>query len=326
MKRVVRQSIHNALVYIAVLVLRGLSWLPLSNAYFHRCAIVFYWISRIFAGGRKTIALYQRNINFAYPNLSPKEHEVLANEHWRSMYYTFFKESPLIPYSHYLHLTQRIKKSLQGQDTLITVEGLEHFTAIKNQAAVYSIPHMHCLEVASIAIGALHDIFGRSFCFVAKDPKDAVSNRITEKNRTLIFGDHISHKNTRALLTALKNKSGTVTLADQYITIVKPVQIKFFNRDLQVQPSIARLLKTTKAALVPIGIFRDENLNYRLHIEKPLLNPADKDLAEITQFMYDGFEKSIRRCPAQYIWDYEIFFRKKGMNPSMNTEKNKEQE
>ena len=301
------KTLRNGLLHFAHLLAKTMSLLPLPKAWVYKLSLGFYWPFSITKIGRT--GLINANLKHVFPHSSERQRRILATGHWRSLYYALFRESSLIAQSRYYTIAQRIKNSLAESDNFVKFSGLEHLKDTKDCGVIYSLAHMHSMELAVLCAFFISQQQHKKFYYVTKDPTEPISAKVVTQNRGQFSGEKIDQANAKKMLEVLREGHNLSMPADQYVRPIRPVEVKFLHDTIKVQPAVARLAKLGKACIVPIEIFRQKNLDYRIIINPPLCELENKSLTEITQFMYDGFERNIRRRPSQYIWNHNIFFR-----------------
>lgn len=127
------------------------------------------------------------------------------------------------------------------------------------------------------------------------------------KGRKRIYEGVIERKNTRQILTRLKQGATIWYAADQDYGIKHSVFVPFFNVNAATITATTRLAQFNHSAVLFLSHFRDpQTRTWSLHIsEVPGYPSGDKVTDAI--LMNAMIEKEIRKHPEQYLWLHRRF-------------------
>ena len=122
----------------------------------------------------------------------------------------------------------------------------------------------------------------------------------------------------RPLLKALKSRQAAYYIPDEDHGAAHSVFAPFFGVQKATLPLLGRLAKQGNAAVLPFFTRLDGATGvYHLHIEPPLdALSASTPLAEAAQ-MNAMLERMIRRDPTQYMWSFKLFKTRPAGEPEM---------
>lgn len=233
------------------------------------------------------------NLRFAYKTeKKEKELRALARKN--------FEQWGMIGFE-WLHMIALNRNGLEKMKRRIHVEGKEYLIKAKkkNRSVILVSAHFGNWEYAHLYFA---DIFNRLTFIVRK-----IDNPFIEKLRVANnegFGVNILYKEN-GLRTAIKNlKKGEdlVIFADRKANLNEGIPCRFFGQKTSTLPLVYALANKFKIPIVPMFIFRcDDMVNHRL-VFFPELDIEGMDKTEGTQLQNDNIEKAIREHPAQWLW------------------------
>ena len=134
-----------------------------------------------------------------------------------------------------------------------------------------------------------------------------IENPLLERERVDYnerHGVRILYKN-RGLRQAVKNlKQGEdiVIFSDRKANFKEGIPSIFFNRKTSTIPLIYTLAKKYNIPIVPMFIFRTEDITRHKIVFSPELDIGGMDMTEATNRQNDIIEQAIRQFPAQWLW------------------------
>lgn len=118
-------------------------------------------------------------------------------------------------------------------------------------------------------------------------------------------------KGTREIIRTLKDGEAVGMLIDQD-TQVKSTFVNFFGRPAHTPTGPALLARRLGVPIIPIFMYRKDDLNYQLECLPPLeLVKSDDEEGDIranTQLISDAYEAMIRRFPEQWAWMHKRWY------------------
>ncbi len=290
--------------YIMLGLLHFLGAVPLSRQQMHRWAVAIYYLASLIKRTRKLNRLTMANIKFAFPDWSEERYKKTYRLFWKSQIYAALYESPIISAKKYNHLGKNLQIAPDSKNSLVRWSGLEHIEATRACPVIFTVAHMHSLEIGVIATSCQ-----RPLHYIAKDPKVKFFARVVQRNRDqLDYARRIDGKNLLGISRCLIKGGAVLILGDQYVRTTKPISVQFFNAPIEVQPTISRLVLQAKAKVIPVYVRRGADMRYEIAYQAPL-ELSDSDHQYNSQLIFTHFEQCIRACPEQYIWNHNRFFR-----------------
>ena len=113
----------------------------------------------------------------------------------------------------------------------------------------------------------------------------------------------------RGILHALRDNRDIGLLIDQHVSPAKGgIFLDFFNLAVAVSPLPATIALRKKLPITLVACYKAADSNFHCDVE-PLPKPIDQyaEVAELTQDIFRGYEKLIRRHPEQYLWLYRYW-------------------
>lgn len=256
--------------------------------FFGRCfGLIFYLID---SHHRRITSI---NLKFAFANkMREKELHALSRNN--------FQQYGMIGFE-WLRLVGLTRNGLEKLKRRIHLEGKEYLIKAKkkNRSVIILSAHFGNWEYAHLYYA---DMFNRLNFIVRK-----IDNPLLEKLRVAYnqrFGVNILYKEN-GLRTAIKNlKKGEdlVIFADRKANLNEGIPCRFFGQKTSTLPVVYALANKFQVPIVPMFIFRcNDMVNHRL-VFFPELNIKGMDKTEGTQLQNDVIEKAIREHPAQWLW------------------------
>ncbi|MCH9663583.1 MAG: hypothetical protein K0U66_08000 [Gammaproteobacteria bacterium] len=290
--------------YFLLGLLHFLGAVPLARQRIQRWTMALYYIAILGKRTRKLNRLTMANIKFAFPDWDDARHQKIYRLFWQSQIYAMLYESPIISAKKYNYLAKSLQRPPDAKNSLVHWTGLEHIESTRASPVIFTVAHMHSLEVGVIATSCQ-----RPLHFISKDPKVKFFARVVQRNRDQIdYAKRIDGKNLLSVNRCLAGGGAVLILGDQYVRANKPISVQFFNAPIEVQPTISRLAWHTKAKVIPVYVRRTADMRYEVACQAPL-ELSDNDHQYNSQLIFSHFEKCIRACPEQYIWNHNRFFR-----------------
>lgn len=190
-------------------------------------------------------------------------------------------------------------------NSLITVEGIEHFNAVKGKPAILLMPHFVGMDVSGQWI-AQHT---NTVCMYANQKNSYLTEFLL--NRRARFGDQqlfSRQQGLRPILKAMRAGMPLIYPPDQDQGIRDGAFIPFFGVPAATISTVPRLALKTGAAVVPcITRLLPDSAGYVLTFYPAWDNyPTGDDIADSLR-MNNFIEQRILEMPEQYFWLHKRF-------------------
>ena len=186
----------------------------------------------------------------------------------------------------------------------IEIEGINYLDEIKrkNKKVVFISGHFNNFELMAMQL----ENFGLNVAAIYRPLNNIFLNGIMEKIRI----NHICKKQikkgksgTRELLQLFKDGYSIALMIDQRVS--EGIKSKLFGRYALTTTIPAQLVKKYKVEVVPIYIKRENNINFKMYINKPIFFKENDTLEKITDDLNGELEKMILNNPDQWIWSHD---------------------
>ena len=107
---------------------------------------------------------------------------------------------------------------------------------------------------------------------------------------------------TKEILNFFKNGTSVALMIDQRVT--EGLRSNFFNFPASTTTIPAQFVKKFGASVVPIHIERDEQSNFIMTINEPLIFSKNETTENITLSLNPLIEKMVKKNPEQWIWTH----------------------
>tara|TARA_R110002072_G_scaffold173230_2_gene327842 strand:- start:10569 stop:12176 length:1608 start_codon:yes stop_codon:yes gene_type:complete len=234
------------------------------------------------------------NIKLCFPELNQNQQQNLVKENFKYLGIGFI-ESAFSWFS-----------SDKKIEPLIEFKNIEYFEQCLNQkkGILVLAPHNYCLEIIGRFLSQKPFNITPTFRHI----KNPVFNYVMQKSRTKIFNKIFFKSNVRDMIKALKDNSMLWNAADQDFGRDHSIFAPFFNVDTATITSLSKISKITKAPILPIDYYFDENLQkYIIAFNPPLEQIPTGDFYQDAKIINSFFEKSIKLHPEQYFWVHKRF-------------------
>lgn len=276
----------------------------LIKLYLHLCALLpLAWARAL---GRSAVRLYwpfggrsrkvtQRNIELAFPGLSPREQQQLAK---RSLGATGELVSELghvwiRPWEY----TQRLVKSVEGSELISAAQA-------EGRGVIVLAPHIGNWEVVGLHLGTLG-----STVSLYEPPKLASLGPMIEQARQR-SGATLVPTDSRGLVKLLKSvKGGHISgiLPDQAPGDVNSGENAPFMGHDCFTPTLASNMIRRTGALAVFGLAKRIKGGFALHYFAAEDGIYDEDTQVSLAAMNRGVEVCVHHCVEQYQWEYKRF-------------------
>src|SRR5271170_7389157 len=282
---------RRKLEYVAVLALiRALGLLPRGAARRIGAMIgvlAFVALSRLRRVG-------YRNLQIAFPNLSPAEHTVILRAEYRSLGWQLAE------------FCQMRKYTPGNTKGFLRCEGLDRYLAARDagQGVLILTGHLGAWELSSF----YHSLMGYPMSMVIRRLDNELVDGLVNAVRCQ-HGNKVVHKDdfARGLISAMRQGETVGILMDTNMTPPQGVFVDFFGTQACTASGMARVALRTSAAVLPgFLLWEESSQSYVLHFGEQLeLVRSDDNEADIvanTALFTRVLEDYIREYPGQWLW------------------------
>ncbi len=188
-------------------------------------------------------------------------------------------------------------------NSLIRVEGIEHFEAIRNQASILLTPHFVGMDAGGQWIAQHAD----TVCMYANQKNQYMTALLLEKRAR--FGTqklYSRQQGLRPILKGMKANMPFIYPPDQDQGIKDGAFIPFFGILAATMASVPRIAQMTGAKVVP-SITRMTDTGYVLTFYPAWENYPTGDDIKDARRMNEFIEQRVLEMPAQYFWVHKRF-------------------
>jgi len=244
-----------------------------------------------FAAERRRVGMI--NLRLCFPDMSEEAHKKLLRAHFRMFMRGLIERSIL-----WWSSAERIR-------SLIRVEGVEHFDAIKDKPAILLTPHFVGMDAGGQWVAQHTD----TVCMYANQKNMYLTELLLEK-RARFRNQHLysRQEGLRPILKGLRKGMPFIYPPDQDQGVKDGAFIPFFGVPAATMTSVPRIAQMTGAKVVP-GITRvlPGGQGYVLTFYPAWDNyPSGDDLADARR-MNAFIEDRVREMPEQYFWLHKRF-------------------
>ena len=233
------------------------------------------------------------NLQLCFPDMSDAERETLVRAHFR-MFARGVIERCILWWS-----------SAARINSLIRVEGVEHFDAIKHQPSILLTPHFVAMDAGGQWIAQHAD----TVCMYANQKNQYMTALLLEKRAR--FGEqrlYSRQQGLRPILKGMKANMPFIYPPDQDQGIKDGAFIPFFGVPAATMASVPRIAQMTGAKVVPsITRMLPGSQGYVLTFYPAWENyPSGDDIADARR-MNAFIEQRVLEMPEQYFWVHKRF-------------------
>lgn len=243
--------------------------------------------------GRERRRVADINLRLCFPQMSAAARAELVRKHFM-MFGRGLVERVILWWS-----------SAARINSLIRVEGEEHFRAIEGQTAVLLMPHFVGMDVAGQWIAQRRDCVS-----MYSLQKNAYINKLMLAKRTRFGKQDIysRQEGLRAIIRGMRANKPLFYLPDQDQGVKDGAFIPFFGVPAATMTSVPRIAKMTGARIVPVTTrLLPGGAGYVVTFYPPWENyPTGDDVAD-TRRMNEFIELRVQEMPEQYFWVHKRF-------------------
>ncbi len=243
--------------------------------------------------GRERRRVADTNLRLCFPQMSAAERADLVRRHFM-MFGRGLVERVILWWS-----------SAERINSLIRVEGEEHFNALQGHTAVLLMPHFVGMDVAGQWIAQRRDCVS-----MYSLQKNAYINELMLAKRTRFGKQDIysRQEGLRAIIRGMRANKPLFYLPDQDQGVKDGAFIPFFGVPAATMTSVPRIAKMTGARIVPVTTrLLPGGEGYVVTFYPPWENyPSGDDIAD-TRRMNEFIEQRVQEMPEQYFWVHKRF-------------------
>lgn len=233
------------------------------------------------------------NIKLCFPEMSDKVRKTLMRDHFRMFARSLIERSIL-----WWSKPERIS-------SLIRVEGVEHFDAIKGQSAILLTPHFVGMDAGGQWIAQHTD----TVCMYANQ-KNIYLTDLLLKKRARFRNQHLysRQQGLRPIIKGMRSGMPFIYPPDQDQGVKDGAFIPFFGVPAATMTSVSRIAQMTGAKVVPsVTRVLPGGEGYVLTFYPAWENyPSGDDMLD-AQRMNEFIECRVREMPEQYFWLHKRF-------------------
>lgn len=259
---------------------------------------VLVWIGTTLGSLLYLIAAERRrvgaiNLKLCFPDLSDEARKKLLREHFK-MFARGLIERTILWWS-----------SAEYISSLIRVEGVEHFEAVKDKPSILLTPHFVGMDVGGQWIAQHTD----TVCMYANQ-KNVYLTELLLKKRARFRNQSLysRQQGLRPILKGMRAGMPFIYPPDQDQGVKDGAFIPFFGVPAATMTSVARIVQMTGAKVVPsITRLLPGGEGYVLTFYPAWENyPSGDDIADARR-MNEFIEDRVREMPEQYFWLHKRF-------------------
>ena len=235
--------------------------------------------------------IINNNIKRAFPNHNSKELNKISSSMWNN-YGRVFAEYLYMKNFRNGNLSKNI--FIEGEDILLKIKE-------QNQKVVFISGHFSNFELMAMQI----DKIGIKIGAIYRPLNNFFLNKIMERIRKKYICNNQIKKGIGGLKELIKlNNQGysTALMIDQRVS--QGIKSNFFNEKAFTTTIPAQLIKKFNIPVVPIFIERNQGINFRMKVFKPVYFSTEESIEKITTELNKILEKMILANPNNWIWSH----------------------
>jgi KDO2-lipid IV(A) lauroyltransferase len=238
------------------------------------------------------------NLTIAFPELSPREHDVIARQSFQS------STRNLLEISHMPELTSSNIRSLVEYDPQLGLNNYE-IARLRRKGILYLTGHFSAWELLPKA----HAVYGYPLSFVTRPLDNEPLERYLFNIRQMAGNRVIYKKNSvRQILERLKTAGEVGILMDQNTSLQEGIFVEFFGLPAATSTSVALLALRTEASVLPGYLTPSSGGCYTIKFLPPVdmsrTGDTTRDVAVNTQRLNGILEGIIREQPGTWLWGH----------------------
>ena len=233
------------------------------------------------------------NLKLCFPNMSEDERKKIVHEHFKVLVRSLI-ERCLLWWS-----------SAERINSLIRIEGMEHFESVRGRPAIFLTPHFVGLDAAGQWIAQRMD----SMSMYANQKNPYMTRLLLQKRAR--FGRQLLYsrqQGLRPVIKAMRQNIPFFYLPDQDQGIKDGVFVPFFGVQAATMTSVSRIAKMTDAIVVPcVAKMLPGSQGYVVSFYQAWENFPSGDETQDARRMNEFIEERVLEMPEQYFWLHKRF-------------------
>lgn len=261
--------------------------LPVLNFFGQALGMVLY----IFARERRRVA--ETNISLCFKSLSKAQQNKIVSAHFRCFGRGFLERGIL-----WWSSKQRIQR-------LVQIEGLEHWSAVKEKPVIWLAPHFIGLDMGGVRLTTEYPLVS-----IYSHQKNPVFDTVLHRSRTRFGLTTLFSRQdgVRSVIKVLRQGMPFYYLPDMDFGPRDSVFVPFFGVSAATITGLSRLARLTGAAVVPcITRQLPRGEGYRIKFYPAWDNFPGNDIEADTRRMNAFIEERVIEMPEQYFWLHKRF-------------------
>lgn len=258
------------------------------------------WLLFVLAASRRRIGA--TNLRLCFPERSGRERRSLLLAHFRAL----GRASLLEAVSWW--------GSREEVESLVRLEGLEHFEAHVGRPLILLAPHFIGLNIGGVRLTLLPCRFASMYARIRNPHIDRLMRHARSR-----FGQSLlisRHEGIKPALRAIRQGLPFYYLPDQDFGQRDAIFVPFFGVPTATVTALPRLARITGARVVPC-VVRQEGKGYVVRFLPAWEDFPGKDVESDTRRMNAFIEDQVRQMPEQYFWLHRRFKTRPAGEPSV---------
>ena len=239
--------------------------------------------------------IINKNINFAFPNMSSIDKKKIIKGMWSNYGRTF---------AEYVFLNKFSKNS---PEQLISIQGKDILDKIKekNESVVFVSGHFANFELMAMQLSN----HGINLSAIYRPLNNIFLNPLMEYLRIKYICPNQIKKGRagmREILKKIQEKHSIALMIDQRVT--EGEKVLFFNQPAYTTTIPAQIALKFRSKIVPISLKRISDVKFNMVVEKPIdverSENQNKDILDISIKLNSVMENMIKNNPDQWIWSH----------------------
>jgi Kdo2-lipid IVA lauroyltransferase/acyltransferase len=253
-----------------------------------------------------------RNLELAFPNLSPTERRQLLEQSFEN-FGRIIADFAHFPRSTPTDLAARVESSLPQ-----AWEARYRAAKVAGRGVIFVTPHLGNWEMLALAMSAIFE----PIAYLARPLDNPLLERYTSRVRSRFGNRPINKRDSVLQGLAILDGGGNLGLLADVNTLQRDgVFVPFFGHLACTTRSVAMLALRTDALIVPVCCVWNTN-RYRILVGEPVeavrtASYAKKNIIDTTALYTAEIEKFIRDYPGQWVWIHRRWKTRPSGQPSL---------
>ena len=240
-----------------------------------------------------------RNLDFIFGDkLSQTEKKEITKYSFKNL---------LLNFHHVMELRHMSKEELSK---IITIENIEAVERVhkEGRAVIYVTTHYSSWELGGASLGA----FVEPLVAVYRKMKNPTMQEWLLEGRSKLGNINLEKsKVIKPLIRHIKEKRASGILIDTNLNKREGIEVEFMGKKINQTPTPAYLARKFDAAIIPVTIRTDDEINYTLKIYDEIkvdkTDNEEQDIQKATQAQADWLGTLIENEPKFWFWVHRRF-------------------